>query len=294
VDVSDPSNPKLLLAWKFTGDGRPHDVNLNASGTRLYAGQPGTFGNTGSSVGADGLVILDVSDIQARRPDPQIRILGKLFWDDQGQVEQMFPFTRNGRQYVVSTDESGGAGGAGGLKAACDRGASPYGYPQIIDITDETKPALVSKLRLEVNDPARCRALLTDPPDTGGGSPVYNAERCNADRASNPTMLVCGFQNAGLRVFDIRDLSRPKEIAYFKPSAVRKAFLPGSGSWTQAVDRTYDKISGFARFKKVPANGTRGREMQIWFVSDGNGFQVVRFSDAFTAAHKDLFDDAAD
>jgi len=34
VDVSDPSNPKLLLAWKFTGDGRPHDVNLNASGMR--------------------------------------------------------------------------------------------------------------------------------------------------------------------------------------------------------------------------------------------------------------------
>ena len=106
-------------------------------------------------------------------------------------------------------------------------------------------------------------------------------------------MLACGFQNGGLRVFDIRDLSRPKEIAYFKPPAVRKALLPGSGSWAQAVDRTYDKISGFARFKKVPANGTRGREMQIWFVSDGNGFQVVRFSDAFTAAHKDLFDDAA-
>ena len=34
--------------------------------------------------------------------------------------------------------------------------------------------------------------------------------------------------------------------------------------------------------------------MQIWVVSDGNGFQVVRFSDAFTAAHKDLFDDAGD
>jgi LVIVD repeat-containing protein len=294
VDVSDPSNAKLLLTWKFTGEGRPHDVNLNASGTRLYAGQPGTFGNTGSSVGPDGLVILDVSDIQARRANPQIRILGTLYWDDQGQVEQMFPFTRNGRQYVVSTDESGGAGGAGGLKAACDRGASPYGYPQIVDITDEAKPRLVSKLRLEVNDPARCRALLTDPPDTGGGTPVYNAERCNADRATNPNMLVCGFQNAGLRVFDIRDLSRPKEIAYFKPPAVRKAVLPGSGSWTQTADRTYDKISGFARFKRVPASGTRAPEMQIWFVSDGNGFQVVRFSDAFTAAHKDLFDGAGD
>jgi hypothetical protein len=44
----------------------------------------------------------------------------------------------------------------------------------------------------------------------------------------------------------------------------------------------------------VPASGTRGRETQIWFVSDGNGFQVVRFTDAFTALHKDLFKDAAD
>ena len=293
VDVSDPSRAKLLLTWKFTGDGRAHDVNLNASGTRLYAGQPGTFGNTGSSVGPDGLVILDVSDIQARRPNPQVRIIGKLFWDDQGQVEQMFPFTRNGRQYVVSTDESGGAGGAGGLKAACDRGASPYGYPQIIDIADETKPVVVSKLKLEVNDAASCRRLLPDPPDTGGGSPVYNAERCNTDRPRNPNLLACGFQNGGLRVFDIRDLSRPSEIAYYKPQATRKAFLPGSGSWTQGVDRTYDKISGFPHFKTMPANGTRGREMQIWFVSDNNGFQVVRFSDAFTAAHKNLFDDAA-
>jgi len=290
VDVIDPSNAKLLLSWKFAGNGRPHDVNLNASGTRLYAGQPGTFGNTGSSAGPDGLVILDVSDIQSRRANPQIRTLGTLFWDDQGQVEQMFPFNKNGRQFVVSTDESGGAGGAGGLKAACERGASPFGYPQIIDVTDEAKPTLVAKLMLEVNDPAKCRALVTDPPDTGGGSPVYNAERCNADRTNSPRVLVCGFQNAGLRVFDIRDLSHPKEIAYFKPPAVRKAVLPGSGSWAQGVDRTYDKMSGFARFRSVPASGTRGRETQIWFVSDGNGFQVVRFSDAFTAAHKELFE----
>jgi hypothetical protein len=293
VDVTDPSNAKLLLTWKFSGDGRPHDVNLNASGTRLYAGQAGLFGNTGSSIGPDGLVVLDVSDIQFRRPNPQIRIISTLFWNDQGQVEQMYPFTRDGRQYVVSTDESGGAGGAGGLKAACDRGASPYGYPQIIDITDETKPALVSKLRLEVNDPARCRALLTDPPDTGGGSPIYNAERCNADRANNPNMLACAFQNGGLRVFDIRDPYHPTEIAYFKPRAVRKALVPGSGSWAQGVDRTVDKTSGFARFHQVAANGTHGREMQIWFVSDGNGFQVVRFTDAFTALRKDLFDNAA-
>jgi hypothetical protein len=34
--------------------------------------------------------------------------------------------------------------------------------------------------------------------------------------------------------------------------------------------------------------------MQIWFVSDGNGFQVVRFSDAFMALHKELLQTAGD
>jgi LVIVD repeat len=122
VDVSDPSNPKQLPTWQFLGDGRPHDVNLNAAGTRLYAGQPGTFGNTGSSIGPDGLVVLDVSDYQFRRPNPEIRVVSRLFWEDQGQAEQMFPFTINGRQHVVSTDESGGQAGVGGLPAACARG----------------------------------------------------------------------------------------------------------------------------------------------------------------------------
>ena len=292
VDVADASNPRLLLTWKFPGDGRPHDVNLNAAGTRLYAGQPGVFGNTDSSIGPDGLVVLDVSDIQLRRPNPQIKVVGKVFWEDQGQVEQMFPFTRNGRQYVVSTDESGGAGGAGGLRAACARRASPYGYAQIIDVTDETKPRIVSRLILDVNAAANCDALLGDPPDAGDGPPIYNCERCNVDRANNPTLLACGYQNAGLRVFDIRDPQHPKEIAYFKPPAVRKAVLPGSGSWAPGIDRTVDKISGFPRFRTSPAAGTRAREMQIWFVSDGNGFHVVRFTDAFMALHKELFQDA--
>ena len=93
VDLSDPSNPKQLPTWQFLGDGRPHGVWLNAAGTRLYAGQPGQFGQTPaqSSFGPDGLVILDVSDYQFRRPNPQIRIISTLFWEDQGQAEEMYP-----------------------------------------------------------------------------------------------------------------------------------------------------------------------------------------------------------
>jgi hypothetical protein len=307
VDLTHPSNPKQLPTWQFLGDGRPHEAWLNTrsfvpglpEGTRLYAGQPGLFGNTGSSIGPDGLVIEDVSDYQFRRPNPQIRIISKLFWDDQGQAEEMLPVTIKGRQYIISTDESGGAGGAGGLPAACARGASAWGYPQIIDISDETKPKIVAKLMLEVSDPSNCSLQVNDPPDVGAGIPTYNAERCTADRPNDATMLACGFVNAGLRVFDIRDPYHPKEIAYWKPPAVRTALLPGSGSWAPGVDLTVDKIAGYMRWRKARpadenANGTEGRQLEIWTISDGNGFQTVRFTDTFKAGHKDLLEDSGE
>jgi hypothetical protein len=304
VNLDDPANPKELPPWQYLGDGRPHGLWLNAAGTRMYAGQPGLFGNTGSSIGPDGLVIEDVSDYQFRRPNPQIRIISKLFWTDQGQVEDMYPFFSRGRHYLVSTDESGGAGGAGGLPAACVRGAAAFGYPNIIDITDERNPAIVAKLRLQVSDPANCAKMVNDPPDLGSGIPAYNVERCISERPNNPTMLACAFQNAGLRIFDIRDLRHPKEIAYYKPPAPRTALLPGSGSWSPGVDLTVDRIAGYPRFQQVEARQDHGRdhdrngggrhklEWQIWTVSDGNGFQVLRFSDGFEAEHHDLFEAA--
>jgi hypothetical protein len=217
----------------------------------------------------------------------------------------MYPFFARGRHYLVSSDESGGAGGAGGLSAACARGAAAFGYPNIIDITDETNPRIVQKLRLQVSDPANCHLLLNDPADTGSGIPAYNQERCSTNRHDNPTMLACGFQNAGLRVFDIHDLRHPKEIAYYKPPAPRTAFLPGSGSWSPGVDLTIDRIAGYPRFFKVDhgrdndhdRGRNRGRhepELQIWTVSDGNGFQVLRFTDSFKESHGDLFEDSDD
>jgi hypothetical protein len=295
VDLEDPSNPQQLPTWQFLGDGRPHGLWLNKDGTRLYAGQPGQFGNTGSSIGPDGLVIDDVSDYQFRRPNPQIRIVSKLFWDDQGQAEEMHPVTINGHPYIISSNEAGGAGGAGGWAAACARGASPFGYPQIIDVGDETKPKIIAKLMLEVNDPANCSALLAEtPPDFPGTAPGtnlpaisgttnYSNERCVPDNPNNATMLACSFQNAALRVFDVRDPYHPKEIAYWKPPAVRTAFQPGSGSWRAGVDRTVDKIAGYARWRNVvPANENakeiRGRQLELWVVSDGNGLQILRFT----------------
>jgi hypothetical protein len=286
IDVTDPYDAKWLLNWAFTlanPNGRPHDLSTNKDGTRLYAGQPGTFGAppNNSSFGPDGLVILDTSDIAFRLPNPQIPVISTLFWDDQGQVEQMLPFFWHGHTYLISTDESGGQGGVGGLPAACARGASPYGYSNIIDITDETNPRIVSKIMLEVHDPKNCSKFLTEPPEVGGGLLDYSTERCAVDRPINPTMAACGSRGTGTRIYDIRDPLHPAEIAYWKGPAPRTAFLPGSGSWGPGVDRTVEKQAGLARFVKVPAADGKGHELNLWIVGDANGFQVLRFTDDF-------------
>jgi hypothetical protein len=151
---------------------------------------------------------------------------------------------------------------------------------------------------LQVSEPANCMKLVNDPPDVGAGAPEYSVERCVANRANNPKMLACTFHNAGLRVFDIRDLLHAREIAYYKAPAPRTAFLPGSGSWASGVDLTVDRIAGYARFQTVVVPGHDkakgsggGPELEIWTVSDGNGFQILRFEDNFKGLHKDLFGD---
>jgi hypothetical protein len=324
-DVSDPTHPQALPPWVYLGDGAPHSLNLNPDGflpgvpegTLLFAGQAGSFPFT---AGADGLVVQDVSDYQFRRPNPQIRIISKLFWTDQGTAESMIPVKIKGHPYLISTDEAGGASGAGGWEAACMRGASAFGYPQIIDIADVTNPKIVAKLRLEVSDPANCESLrLETPPDVPGTAPGtnlpaisgttnYSEEACVADNPDDTKMLACGAQNAGLRVFDVSDPTHPKEIAYWKSGAPRTRVLPASGSWAPGVDRTVDKIAHWVRWvvvgkgeDKAKHNGNgngnavgggpgNSADIQLWTVSDGHGLQVLRFTKSFTAQHKDLFE----
>jgi hypothetical protein len=305
VDLSHPSHPRMLPRWRYLGNGRPHGLELNpagfepgvAEGTRLYAGQQGVANGVGTLAGPDGLVIENVSDYQYRRPHPKIRIISTLFWKDQGIAESMIPVKINGHPYLISTDEGGGAAALGGLEAACDRGQALWGYPQIIDVANERHPKIISKLQLQVSDPANCQqqAHHTPPDFCGGeacpgtnlparsGSINYSEERCVADNPMKATMLACSFQNAGVRVFDIRDPYHPKEIAYYKPGAVRTAFRPSSGSWVPGADRTVDKVAAWVRWRKV------GNDWELWFVSDGNGFQIVRFTNSFMARNKSLF-----
>src|SRR3712207_4896708 len=97
------------------------------------------------------------------------------------------------------------------------------GAARLIDISDETKPRQVSEMRLEVHQPENRPQLEGDP---GATSFVqgYAGHYCNVPRRKDPEIVACSFILSGLRVFDIRDPEKPKEIAYFlappRPSPV--------------------------------------------------------------------------
>ena len=119
----------------------------------------------------------------------------------------------------------------------------PFPHARIIDISDETKPTQISKLLLEIHDPKNCDIVL---PDVTPQPPFdYGSHYCSVDNRQNATTLACGYMNSGIRVFDIRDPIRPREIAYYNPPAtnsvspgsnhsVQRTAQPGGPDWCSA------------------------------------------------------------
>jgi MYXO-CTERM domain-containing protein len=133
---------------------------------------------------------------------------------------------------------------------------------------------VVSKLMLEIHDPANCNTTLADLASFPGFG--YDAHYCSVDNPDNARLAACGHFQAGLRVFDIGDPANPKEIAYYKPPARRLDYKAGSNInlplFGARFDHTADWASANSRFV------WHGSELHIWFTSQDNGFQVVRFT----------------
>ena len=284
LDVTDPTNVKLLAKFLpgtcvgcTPGTASPHDVSTNDDGTRLY------IANLGSNAGVskNGLVIVDVSDVQNRLPNPQMRLVSETYWNDGRVTQQPTPIRIKGRPYILQSDENS-------LRAnGCAQGVSAFGMARIIDILDETNPKLVAKLGLDVHDPARCSqffpaATSTDFISTGGF--LYDAHYCTADDPKNAKMVACSYMQAGVRIFDVRDPYHPKELAYYKVGAVGTAFRPGSTLWNATnPNRTDDLSSSNIRFLK------KDGQVYIWFTSHDNGFSVAKLSEHLRSIDPTLF-----
>ncbi len=286
VDTSDTTNPKVFMQYTPPSGTNAifHDLEFSKDGNTAYVTIIGGFGN--QAPGTNGLLILDVSDIQSRKASPAIRIVGQVTWDDGSVIAQnALPTTIAGKPYILFTDELGpNLEGAGAAKAACAAGKSVNGFPRLIDISDPTKPTIVSKLQLEMSDVAHCTQALASIATTGTtpfgpGNPIFghSCHYCNVDDADDATIAACSCFSAGMRFFDIRDPKNPKEVAYYKPPAQGTKTLPGSQYWTFAgagFDHPVDWAPAKPSFPK-DRGMTSG---DVWFTTQDNGFQVAKLS----------------
>ena len=279
VDTTDVTAPKVITTWIPPGNVSPifHDLEFSKDGNTAYqtiiGGLPAIPAGT-----QNGLLILDVSDIQQRRPNPTIRIVGQTIWDDGSIIAQnALPIRIAGKPYVLFTDEAGAfRDGLAAGQAACGAGKSMNGFPRLIDVSNPAAPTTVSKLQIELADPTMCTAALQTIPVSKSGDQFfgYSCHYCNVDDADNATVAACSCFGAGLRFFDIKDPLKPKEIGYYKPPAQGTKTLPGSQYFLRAGAGFSHPIDWSPAKPSFPKD--RGQTSgDVWATFQDNGFTVI-------------------
>ncbi|MGI8791794.1 MAG: LVIVD repeat-containing protein [Acidimicrobiales bacterium] len=229
VDVKNPMTPTPL----WVGQYRSHGLSIRDDGRRAYVAARG------------GLIILDTSQIQDRVPNPTVTVVSQLAWPKISTPQNALPVTIGGRRFLIEIDEFAKGGNVGAAR--------------IIDIADETKPKVISNMKLEVNMTENRASQMADP-GASSGLQGYAGHYCEVPQEIDPGIVACTFIVSGLRVFDIRDPYNPREIAYFN-APLKPSSTGGNGSNYAMAAPDF-----------VPERG------EIWY-SDGNqGFFAVKLT----------------
>jgi hypothetical protein len=252
VDLTDPRAPRPIWVRKGVVY---HGMRVSADGNRLYVAEIGTPDNRGFSNA--GLAILDVSEVQARKPDPDVPVLSKLSWRSGSIPQVPQPLTIRGHRYLLEVDEF--ANFRAEKPQAYDPDAT-VGAARLINIDDERHPRVVSNLRLQVNQPWARRGPEQADPGARLAIQGYAAHYCSVPRVKDPKLAACSFIASGLRVFDIRNPRAPKEVGYFNMPYTEKLKPLREGAYAMSQ----------------PAWDMKRK--QIWYTDGNTGFYAVRLT----------------
>jgi hypothetical protein len=196
VDLTNPKVPKTLGTFHYPS----HGLTISNDGKRAYVAGLGV-----------GLEILDVSQVQERKPFPKVHEISHLAWPSLSIPQVAQPVTIGGHPFLVEVDEFATKKPGGPFPA----GSGPVvGAARIIDIANEKAPRVVSNIRLQVHQPQN-RAKVSNDPGAASSLQGYAGHYCAVPRRTDPGIVACSMIASGLRVFDIRDPYHPREIAYF-------------------------------------------------------------------------------
>ncbi len=195
LDLSDPTKPQEVGRWGFPGMkhsergertwSKDSDVLLHHAiprGDRLY-----------TSWWDLGVAILDITDITAPKLISHLNL-------DEADGPSLCTHTAcplPGREALVVTDE-------------CVEEQRRIEYQaRLVDISDETNPSVITRLPVPDGD------FL----ERGGRFGPHNVHEYRPGSYTDGNTVFLTYFNAGVRVYDISNLERPTEIAYFVPKA---------------------------------------------------------------------------
>ncbi|HEU0196764.1 MAG TPA: hypothetical protein VFQ88_06060 [Nevskiaceae bacterium] len=241
VDVTDPKHPKMIWQAPYYS----HGLNFSSDGNTMY--QTDTInGNLG---------LVDVSQIQARKPKPQVHDISRVTWPTVTIPQNTAPFTNGGHHYLLEFEEF-------------DFRFNPLtvddspGAARILNIDDPGHPYIVSNIRLAVNMRHQHQAADADPSALPPNQLLgYAFHYCALPTRDDPQIAACSTLNSGLRIFNISDPAHPTEVAYFiaPPLAGHLlGLLPGDLAFSQ------------------PAFDPAHRE--VWYTDSESGFYALQLS----------------
>ena len=261
IDLADPHHPKELGYWTFDGAAGFHGGSVSDDGTRAYQCE---YTSPGS------VRVLDVSGIQSRTSFAEPKTLVHAVVPNDSTCQATYPVTYSGRPYLIQYGELSAVRcpqSYNDFLQGVGADISNFNAPAILDMADPAHPAVVGEMRTEVDEPENCPLIANDisprsvgfAPGAGGGGALfgYDTHHCSPDRLHDPTILACGAFLSGLRIWDIRNPHRPRELAYYNMGTVSQA--------DQTVD---DAIS-----RPV----VRADQGLIYWTTEFSGFHVGEF-----------------
>lgn len=253
VDLTDPSTPRTIFTrWGVNY----HGLRLSADDRTLYAARIGTPSLT--LLRDAGLTILDVGGVQDRAESPAVPVLSEITWPEHSIPQVAEPFTRDGHHYVLEVDEFIDLFELGGLLAGPN---ASVGAARIIDVEDPRRPRVVSRIRLAVHQPDVHGGEQVGDPGASFPAQGYAAHYCSLPTSVDPAIAGCSMILSGLRLFDIRDVEHPREVAYFNQPATPAVGLPT-----------------FAGAFAMSAPAWDRRRGQVWYTDANTGFHVVQLT----------------
>ena len=201
VDLSNITRPEIVSRWWLPGMNRAGgEVSTVPQGRRVALHHMITHGNRGYAAWRDGgLTIHDIAD--PSKP----KLLAQLNWSPPfpGGTHTALPLP--GRSLLVVADE-----------ANAEKCAKGTFHTFVVDIRTTENPVPISTLPTPKERDFCSRGTFGP----------HNLHENRPGTFRSEETIFATYNNAGVRVFDIRDAFSPKEIAYWVPPTPNKLIDP--------------------------------------------------------------------